>query len=108
MSGFLVLRALLEVFTANGQPSSNRYVRKVYLPFHTDRFAVPPQSPRAPSWRSILQALSISCASSRTASWAGGNTVAYQGRTLQTPGSPARANHVKANVKMLEHPDGTL
>jgi hypothetical protein len=57
---------------------------------------------------SILQALSISCASSRTASWAGGNTVAYQGRTLQTPGSPARANHVKANVKMLEHPDGTL
>jgi hypothetical protein len=36
------------------------------------------------------------------------NTVAYEGRTLQLPQSPARAHYVKANVKVREYPDGTL
>jgi hypothetical protein len=36
------------------------------------------------------------------------NTVAYEGRRLQLPESPARAHYVKANVKVREYPDGTL
>jgi hypothetical protein len=36
------------------------------------------------------------------------NTVAYEGRRLQLPASPARAHYVKAQVKVREYPDGTL
>jgi hypothetical protein len=36
------------------------------------------------------------------------NTVAYQGRRLQLPASPARAHYVRAAVKVREYPDGTL
>ena len=34
--------------------------------------------------------------------------MAYEGRTLQLPESPARAHYVKARVKVREYPDGTL
>ena len=36
------------------------------------------------------------------------NTVAYDGRRLQLPASPARAHYVKATVKVREYPDGSL
>ena len=36
------------------------------------------------------------------------NTVAYDGRCLQLPNSPARAHYVKASVKVREYPDGAL
>ena len=36
------------------------------------------------------------------------NTVAYGGRRLQLPESPARAHYVKPRVKVREYPDGTL
>jgi hypothetical protein len=86
----------------------NRYIREVYLPIHNDQFAMPPQIPDsafvAVDPASLVDILCIE----QNRVVARDNTVAYEGRTLQLPQSPARAHYVKANVKVREYPDGTL
>src|SRR5437660_4799103 len=87
---------------------ANRYIREIYLPMHNDLFAVAPQVDEsafvAVDPANLVDILCIE----QDRVVARDNTVAYQGRTLQLPQSPARAHYVKANVKVREYPDGTL
>jgi transposase len=98
----------LSLFGIHDIDAANRYIREVYLPLHNDQFAVPPQIDEsafvAVDPASLIDILCIE--QSRVV--ARDNTVAYEGRTLQLPQSPARAHYVKANVKVREYPDGTL
>jgi transposase len=98
----------LSLFGISGIEAANRYIREVYLPLHNDQFVVPPQIAEtafvAVDAASLLDILCIE----HNRVVARDNTVAYEGRTLQLPQSPARAHYVKANVKVREYPDGTL
>jgi hypothetical protein len=88
--------------------AANRYIGAVYLPAHNARFAKPPQ---------IAETAFVACDPASLADIlcieqervvARDNTVAYEGRRLQIPQSPARPHYVKATVKVREYPDGTL
>jgi hypothetical protein len=88
---------------------ANRYIRDIYVPLHNDQFATPPQIADSAfvavcDLASLADILCIEqdCVVARD------NTVAYEGRRLQLPKSPARPHYVKANVKVREYPDGTL
>jgi transposase len=98
----------LSLFGIDDIDAANRYIREVYLPLHNDQFAVPPQIDEsafvAVDPASLVDILCIE----QDRVVARDNTVAYEGRTLQLPQSPARAHYVKANVKVREYPDGTL
>jgi len=98
----------LSLFGIRDIEAANRYIRDVYLPIHNDQFAMPPQIPDsafvAVDPASLVDILCIE----QNRVVARDNTVAYEGRTLQLPQSPARAHYVKANVKVREYPDGTL
>ena len=98
----------LSLFGINDVEAANRYIREVYLPLHNDQFAVPPQIVEsafvAVDPASLVDILCIE----QDRVVARDNTVAYEGRRLQLPPSPARAHYVKANVKVREYPDGTL
>src|SRR6266581_1918819 len=98
----------LSLFGIRDIEAANRYIREVYLPLHNDQFAVPPQIAEsafvAVDPANLVDILCIE----QDRVVARDNTVAYQGRTLQLPQSPARAHYVKANVKVREYPDGTL
>jgi transposase len=98
----------LSLFGIRDIEAANRYIREVYLPIHNDQFATPPQIPDsafvAVDPASLVDILCIE----QNRVVARDNTVAYEGRTLQLPQSPARAHYVKANVKVREYPDGTL
>jgi transposase len=98
----------LSLFGINDVEAANRYIREVYLPLHNDQFAVPPQIAEsgfvAVDPASLVDILCIE----QERVVARDNTVAYEGRKLQLPPSPARAHYVKANVKVHEYPDGTL
>jgi transposase len=98
----------LSLFGINDVEAANRYIREVYLPLHNDQFAVPPQIAEsafvAVDPASLVDVLCIE----QERVVARDNTVAYEGRKLQLPPSPARAHYVKANVKVREYPDGTL
>jgi hypothetical protein len=98
----------LSLFGINDVEAANRYIREVYLPLHNDQFAVPPQIAEsafvAVDPASLVDILCIE----QERVVARDNTVAYEGRKLQLPPSPARAHYVKANVKVREYPDGTL
>jgi transposase len=98
----------LSLFGINDVEAANHYIRKVYLPLHNDQFAVPPQIAEsgfvAVDPASLVDILCIE----QERVVARDNTVAYEGRKLQLPASPARAHYVKANVKVREYPDGTL
>jgi hypothetical protein len=87
---------------------ANRYIRDIYVPLHNDQFAVPAQ---------IAESAFVTCDPAilvdilcieQERIVARDNTVAYEGRRLQLPPSPARAHYVKATVKVREYPDGTL
>jgi transposase len=88
--------------------TANHYLREVYLPAHNARFARPPQIAETAfvAVRPALLADILCIEEARVV--ARDNTVAYQGRRLQLPASPARAHYVKAAVKVREYPDGTL
>ena len=98
----------LSLFGIRDIEAANRYIREVYLPLHNDQFAVPPQITEsafvAVDPASLVDILCIE----QNRVVARDNTVAYEGRTLQLPQSPARAHYVKANVKVREYPDDTL
>src|SRR6266849_1478603 len=98
----------LRLFGINDVEAANRYIREVYLPVHNDQFAVPPQIVEsafvAVDPASLVDILCIE----QDRVVARDNTVAYEGRRLQLPPSPARAHYVKANVKVRDYPDGTL
>src|SRR5215470_10086492 len=98
----------LSLFGIHDIEAANRYICEVYLPLHNDQFAVPAQIAEsafvAVDPASLVDILCIE----QDRVVARDNTVAYQGRTLQLPQSPARAHYVKANVKVREYPDGTL
>jgi transposase len=98
----------LSLFGINDVEAANRYIREVYLPLHNDQFAVPPQIAES-AFVAIDPAslVDILCIEQERVV-ARDNTVAYEGRKLQLPPSPARAHYVKANVKVREYPDGTL
>jgi transposase len=88
---------------------ANRYIRDIYVPLHNDQFATPPQIADSAfvavcDFASLADILCIE----QDRVVARDNTVAYEGRRLQLPESPARAHYVKANVKVREYPDGTL
>jgi len=87
---------------------ANRYIRDIYLPLHNEQFVTPPQLAEsafvAVDPASIVDILCIE----QERVVARDNTVAYEGRRLQLPESPARAHYVKANVKVRQYPDGTL
>jgi transposase len=98
----------LSLFGIGDVDAANRYIREVYLPLHNVQFAVAPQ---------IAESAFVACDPASLADIlcieqervvARDNTVAYEGRRLQLPQSPARAHYVKANVKVHEYPDGTL
>ena len=88
---------------------ANRYIRDIYLPMHNEQFARPPQIAESAFVTVCDPAMlaDILCIEQGRVV-AHDNTVAYQGRSLQLPESPARAHYVKANVKVHEYPDGTL
>jgi len=98
----------LSLFGISDIEAANRYIREVYLPLHNDQFAVPPHIDEsafvAVDPASLVDILCIE----HDRVVARDNTVAYEGRTLQLPQSPARAHFVRANVKVREYPDGTL
>jgi transposase len=98
----------LSLFGINDVGAANRYIREVYLPLHNDQFAVPPQIAES-GFVAVDPAglVDILCIEQERVV-ARDNTVAYEGRKLQLPPSPARAHYVKANVKVREYPDGTL
>ena len=89
--------------------TANAWIREVYLPAHNARFSRP-----APIAETAFVAVSdpaslveIVCIE-HARIVARDNTVAYEGRRLQLPQSPARPHYVKATVKVREYPDGTL
>jgi hypothetical protein len=89
--------------------AANAWIRKVFLPDHNARFARNAAVPETAfvavaDTATLIEALCIQ--EDRVV--ARDNTVAYQGRRLQLPESPARAHYVKAKVKVREYPDGTL
>jgi transposase len=88
---------------------ANRYIRDIYVPLHNDQFATPPQIADS-AFVAVCDPASLAdilcIVQDRVV--ARDNTVAYEGRRLQLPESPARAHYVKANVKVREYPDGTL
>jgi transposase len=100
----------LRLFEINDIEEANRYIREVYLPMHNQLFARPPQIPEESGFVPVRDPATLAdvlCVQqSRVV--ARDNTVAYEGRSLQLPQSPARAHYVKANVKVHEYPDGTL
>ena len=88
---------------------ANRWIREVYLPDHTARFAKAAAQPElafvaVADQSQLIEALCIE--EERIVSR--DNTVAYDGQRLQLPESPARAHYVKARVKVRQYPDGTL
>jgi len=89
--------------------AANRYIREVYLPRHNAQFATPPQFPES-GFVAVSDPASLAdiLCIEQDRVVARDNTVAYEGRCLQLPQSPARAHYVKANVKVREYPDGTL
>ncbi len=83
---------------------ANRYIRDIYVPLHNDQFAVPAQiaeSAFVACDPAIL--VDILCIEQQRIV-ARDNTVAYEGRRLQLPPSPARAHYVKATVKAESTP----
>jgi len=88
---------------------ANRYIREVYLPVHNEQFATPSQIAEENAFVACDPAslADILCIEQERVV-ARDNTVAYEGRCLQLPQSPARAHYVKARVKVREYPDGTL
>jgi hypothetical protein len=89
--------------------AANRYIRDVYLPAHNAQFATPASIADDSAFvacdpASLADILCIE----QDRVVARDNTVAYEGRCLQLPQSPARAHYVKANVKVREYPDGAL
>src|SRR6202162_6201148 len=99
----------LSLFGIGDIDEANRYIREVYLPLHNEQFAVPPQIAESAfvAVRDLAGLADILCIEQERVV-ARDNTVAYEGRRLQLPQSPARAHYVKANVKVREYPDGTL
>ena len=94
----------------NDSADANRYIREVYLPLHNARFARPPQIAEESAFVAVSDPASLTdilCIEQERVV-ARDNTVAYEGRTLQLPESPARAHYVKARVKVHDYPDGTL
>jgi len=93
----------------NDIAEANRYIREVYLPMHNAQFARPPQIAESAfvAVGDPASLVDILCIEQERVV-ARDNTVAYEGRCLQLPESPARAHYVKARVKVREHPDGTL
>ena len=98
----------LSLFGLNDVEAANRYIREVYLPLHNDQFAVPPQIAESGFVAVDPASLADTLCIEQERVVARDNTVAYEGRKLQLPPSPARAHYVKANVKVREYPDGTL
>jgi transposase len=88
---------------------ANRYIRDIYVPLHNDQFATPPQIADS-AFVAVCDLASLAdiLCIEQDRVVARDNTVAYEGRRLQLPESPARAHYVKANVKVREYPDGTL
>jgi len=100
----------LSLFGINDVDEANRYIRDIYLPVHNEQFAKPPQIAEESAFVAISDPASlvdILCIEQERVV-ARDNTVAYEGRTLQLPNSPARAHYVKARVKVREYPDNTL
>jgi transposase len=99
----------LTLFDIRDIEAANRYIRDIYLPLHNEQFVTPPQIAESafvtgsdPASLADILCIEQERVVSRD------NTVAYEGRSLQLPQSPARAHYVKANVKVREYPDGTL
>ena len=89
--------------------AANRYIREIYLPLHNEQFVTPPPIPES-AFVAVCDPASLAdiLCIEQDRVVARDNTVAYEGRRLQLPESPARAHYVKANVKVHEYPDGTL
>jgi transposase len=93
----------------NDIEEANRYIRDIYVPLHNAQFAHPPQIAES-AFVAVSDPASLAdilCVEQERVV-ARDNTVAYEGRTLQLPESPARAHYVKARVKVHEYPDGRL
>jgi Helix-turn-helix domain len=99
----------LSLFGISDVDAANRYIREVYLPVHNEQFATPSQIAEDSAFVACDPAslADILCIEQERVV-ARDNTVAYEGRCLQLPQSPARAHYVKARVKVHEYPDGTL
>ena len=86
---------------------ANRFLKEVYLPLHNARFATPAEA-EGTAFVPFAGALDeILCVhAERTVG--NDNTVRYCGLSLQIPPDRHRHHYVKARVRVLEYPDGTL
>jgi hypothetical protein len=98
----------LSLFGITDIEEANRYIREIYLPMHNDLFAVAPQVDESAfvPMGDPTSLVDILCVQHNRVVGRD-NTVSYEGRVLQLPGSPGRAHYVKANVRVHEYP-GTL
>jgi transposase len=88
--------------------AANTFIRDVYLLAHNARFAKPAAAPESAFVAADPTLLAETLCIEEERVVARDNTVAYEGRRLQLPASPARAHYVKAKVKVREYPDGSL
>jgi len=88
--------------------AANRFIHEVYLPAHNARFARPPTLPDSAFVTADPVLLREVLCVQEERVVARDNTVAFDGRKLQLPPSPARAHYVKAKVKVRRYPNGTL
>jgi len=110
MFGTLQDRLIKELAKAGITESAaaNAFIRDVYLPAHNARFARPAAAPETAFVAADPALLAETLCIEQERVVGRDNTVAYAGRRLQLPASPARAHYVKATVKVREYPDGTL
>jgi hypothetical protein len=90
--------------------AANRFLREVHLGEHNARFAVPAQEPASAFvevpevlWRDLLCVQEHRRVGPNRSS--GDNCVHWQGRQLQIPPTP---HLVRAEVRIHDHPDGTV
>lgn len=88
--------------------AANRFISEDYLPRHNARFAKPAAIEETAFVAADPALLAETLCIEEERVVARDNTIAYGGRRLQLPASPARAHYVKARLKVREYPDGTL
>jgi hypothetical protein len=88
--------------------AANRYLREVFLPAHNRRFQVKAAEPDTAFVGYVGPDLKEVLCIQEDRVVGRDNCVSYQRLSLQLPPDRHRHHHVKARVKVHEHPDGSL
>lgn len=86
---------------------ANRYLKEVFWPAHTARFARPAEEAGSAFVAFAGDLADILCVQEERVV-SNDNTLRYKGRTLQIPADRHRHHYVKARVRVHEYPDATL